>query len=220
MDRWQTSAVLTALVSLAAALVFLLIVWGIRSESPLTHIDGVVEESLRAVKIKSPGLTSFFQALTRFGGWRRLAVLIALVGLLLLWRGHYWLVAAWVSVIAGGALLERELKELCQRPRPPYASSPESWSFPSGHTMATVLVCGMSVYLLMLLLPRRFPAWLAGLALAALTLLVAFSRIYLGQHYLSDVVGGLVAGLGWVAAWIGAIEGLRRRGAAESGSLQ
>jgi undecaprenyl-diphosphatase len=205
---------LAAFVSLVAATLFLMTALGIRGDTELAHLDGMVEDSLHAVKIESPGLTSFFQTFTRFGSWRRLTIVVAVVGLLLLWRRQHWLLAAWLSVIAGGALLERELKELCQRPRPPYASSPESWSFPSGHTMATVLVCGMSIYLMMLLFPRRSPTWLAGLALAALTLLIAFSRIYLGQHYLSDVVGGLVAGLGWVAAWVGAIEALRRRAAA------
>jgi undecaprenyl-diphosphatase len=211
---------LAALASLAATVLFLTIGLCIRSDTGLTRIDGIVEESLQTVKMDSPGLTSFFQSFTRLGSWRRLTVFVALVGLLLLWRRHYWLLAAWVSVIGGGALLERELKELWQRPRPGYAGSFASWSFPSGHAMAAALVCAMTVYLLVQLAPQRSRALWAGVALATVTLLISFSRIYLGQHYLSDVVAGLAAGLGWVAAWVGAIEALRRRAATQSASFK
>jgi undecaprenyl-diphosphatase len=212
--------VLAVLVSLAAATLFFMMALGVQGETELTRMDGNVQESLHALQRDSPGLTWFFQNFTRLGSWRRLTVLVAVVGLLLLWRRHHWLAAAWFSVIAGGALLEKELKELCQRPRPPYANSLASWSFPSGHMMATVLVCGMVVYLLFVLVRRRSTVWIAAAALAGLTFLVGFSRVYLGQHYLSDVMGALAAAVGWTTAWIAAIETLRRPAGTHSPSCK
>jgi len=195
--------------SMAALALFIAIALGIRGDTHLTYLDGLVGESLQTGQ--SPILSEIFRRLTRLGSWYWVGVLVLMVGVVLLWRKHYWLVAAWLCVIGGGALLERELKELFQRPRPEYASSFDTWSFPSGHAMASVLVCGMAVYSLAVLWPQRWRAWCAGSLLVLITLLVAFSRVYLGQHYLSDVLGAMAAGFGWVAAWIGAIELLRRR---------
>ncbi|MEJ5992669.1 phosphatase PAP2 family protein [Ramlibacter sp. PS3R-8] len=110
--------------------------------------------------------------------------------------------AAALVVVPFGQLLNVGLKHVFQRPRPVV---PEplvhlaTYSFPSGHAVASTLFYGM---LCALVLQRvRSPAWRAAAAAAAVAmiLLVAFSRVYLGAHYLGDVVAGIAVGTACVA---------------------
>jgi len=100
------------------------------------------------------------------------------------------------------------------RPRPPTALdflSHLSWSFPSGHSMGSLIAYGMVAYLVVLaLMPRR--GLQAGVVAAAtlLVLSIGLSRMYLGVHYFSDVMGGFAAGVLWLSACISGLEVARR----------
>jgi membrane-associated phospholipid phosphatase len=86
-----------------------------------------------------------------------------------------------------------------------------SWSFPRGHAMGTFIFCGVGCYLLF----RDIRSWTAAAlvvtAAASWCAVMAFSRLYLGVHYASDVIAGLVAGVAWVMVRVSALEVLRRR---------
>jgi membrane-associated phospholipid phosphatase len=108
--------------------------------------------------------------------------------------------------LAGGIAIPNAVKALVQRPRPPAAEHLQavtSSSFPSGHAtqasafwLGLVLALGMSV-------PRRL-AWLMRGGAVLVALAVAWSRVYLGVHYPSDVAAGLLLGGGWAVftAWV------------------
>lgn len=128
-------------------------------------------------------------------------------GIVLIARARTTLLATWVAVFGGGWILERVLKIVVHRTRPaftPTRASEFTMSFPSGHAMMCVLGIGMLVYVLMVPRPPTRP-WrelLIGLA-ASLVLVVGISRVYLGAHYPSDVLGGYAFGLAWLATCIG-----------------
>jgi undecaprenyl-diphosphatase len=131
------------------------------------------------------------------------AVLLALVLGRRSGRRTAWLYA--VTCFSGWAL-NVLLKELIGRARPigisPKLSTAGFYSFPSGHVMLAVLVFGFGALLLVRTV-RRTGARRAIIGVAAIiTLLVSVSRIYLGAHWPSDVLGGLLAGACWAATCV------------------
>ncbi|MCC9076311.1 phosphatase PAP2 family protein [Litorilinea aerophila] len=134
-----------------------------------------------------------------------------------LWRRRAWwrFWALWTS-FGGGVLLNTALKLLFARPRPevfPPLTLERSYSFPSGHTLAATTFYGF-IGLLLWERGHRLSALLVMLAIP----LVAFSRIYLGVHYPSDVLGALGLGIVWLTAvwflyrWRQSTPGAGRRG--------
>src|SRR5439155_17690729 len=104
------------------------------------------------------------------------------------------------------------IKNVVDRQRPVYNrifTSEESPSFPSGHAAGSAVGYGMLAYCLAL----RWRTWRRRLPLVGvlvlLVLLIGFSRLYLGVHYLSDVLAGYALGLAWLALCVCAIEAIR-----------
>ncbi|MCE3262370.1 MAG: hypothetical protein K0R43_1449 [Pseudoduganella sp.] len=142
---------------------------------------------------------------------------IAFMSLLLAWhlwrrRAHYWMLTLLLAV-PPGMLLNVLLKHGYQRLRPSFAEpllTLPTYSFPSGHALAATVFYGVLASYLWV--RAQGAAQRTAVALGALLMvsLVAFSRLYLGVHYLSDVVAGVLEGLGWLAVCITAVSSLRR----------
>ena len=108
--------------------------------------------------------------------------------------------ALFLTVACGGSLLiNGSMKLLFQRPRPsvPWAVPPLDYSFPSGHTMNSVALYVALAIIVWSIRGRRAGA-IALIAAGALSLVVGVSRIYLGYHYFTDVLGGILAGASWL----------------------
>ena len=135
-----------------------------------------------------------------------------LVALWLTVRKRWGWLIWWILALCGGGLCTDLLKRLFTRPRPVmYTFFPpvSGFSFPSGHTIGATILIGMLAYLIMRLAPRRRERCVvAGLA-ASLTLAVAASLVYIGVHFLTDVLAALALGWAWLGLWI---LGLEREG--------
>ncbi|HKO87538.1 MAG TPA: phosphatase PAP2 family protein [Burkholderiales bacterium] len=146
-----------------------------------------------------------FQWITHLGdGWTITALGIA-VGLALGYWRRWRLLWAWTIALAGSALLNELLKAVFERGRPPASTLTDSWSFPSGHAMNSLVAYGMLSYLLLRVAP---PDWRPGIiaAAVAVVLLVGGSRLFLQAHYLSDVLAGYAAGMAWLIMMIAAAQ--------------
>lgn len=100
-------------------------------------------------------------------------------------------------VVLASTLLNQVLKIIVRRPRPninPLAVE-NSFSFPSGHTMIMVVIGGILIYLLWLGKGSRLKKIFLTIIISLMALTVMFSRIYLGVHYFSDIIGGITYGL-------------------------
>jgi membrane-associated phospholipid phosphatase len=146
----------------------------------------------------SDPLVMFFKVVTFAGSSVVLAVAVAAVSILLLRRGWFGDAAALVLALAGAGLLNAVLKLVFHRPRPELAFVHlETYSFPSGHAAVSSAVYATLAFLLIRRSHRS--AVKLGIAFTAFVVivLVAFSRLYLGAHYLSDVLAGISFGIVW-----------------------
>jgi membrane-associated phospholipid phosphatase len=144
-----------------------------------------------------------FRVITFFGSPAVAAAIGALVCILLYRRGRLVEAALLPLVIAGAELLNLVLKLSFHRARPEVAFVElDTYSFPSGHAMISTAVYGALAYLAWsrLRTGRRRLTLVAGTVV--LVALIDFSRIYLGVHYLSDVLAGTAGGAFWLAVSI------------------
>jgi membrane-associated phospholipid phosphatase len=196
---------------LAASWLFAAIAEDVVNQEQLSEIDVEVTQAVQAYASRT--LTTVMLVITHthstIGG---ILISSAIVAWFLRNRLKSWALAFSLSV-GGGMLLNVSLKNLFQRARPTFDNpilTFTSYGFPSGHTMlATTLYGALCVFII-----SRVRSWfgrlLAFLVAAFLIGLVGFSRIYLGAHYLSDVLAAMVEGLAWLALCLTAVHTKRR----------
>jgi undecaprenyl-diphosphatase len=140
---------------------------------------------------------------------------VAVAGsILLLYQRGYTEAAALSTVVLGGNFLNFCLKHLIQRGRPVYDDpifSLPTYSFPSGHAMASTVFYGLLAIYASVNARQRYAAHVAVGGAVLMVALVCFSRVYLGLHYLSDVMGGMTEGIAWLALSLTALHYIRRR---------
>ncbi|MFZ2490440.1 MAG: phosphatase PAP2 family protein [Thermoanaerobaculia bacterium] len=184
----------------------------VHSRSPeLDRVDAAMHAW--AAGTRTPGSTAFFTVMTILGNPPVLAGLALGLSVALALRNHWrWSVYLIATGLTGG-LINLQLKAYFARARPDLAEAlrqAHGYSFPSGHAMGAVVVFGSAAYVLF----RLFTTWrsrsaaLAGSA--SLITAIAFSRVYLGVHWISDIAAGLAAGFVWLLAATLAYETFRR----------
>jgi len=199
---------------LAGAVVFAAMTLAVAGSESVTHLDTTISEACHRDGLNSPNTVRFFQVVTWFGTFRALTALSIAAIFAIAHVGRKRLALAWLLTLVGSGLAIEVFKEVFERPRPvwdqPFAIE-ESFSYPSGHASGSTVGYGMLAYCLALRWKswRRRLGWVIGLA--AWVLVIGFSRIYLGVHYLSDVLAGYALGLAWLALCIVTIEEVRVR---------
>ncbi|MER5553678.1 phosphatase PAP2 family protein [Streptomyces sp. NPDC002793] len=199
--RTRVPFLTTGLVCAALSLVVLVLVavrW-----PPLISLDTTVADGLHRRAVDEPGLVRASRVLTDWvwDPWT-MRVLTAVV-VITLWRRGARLLAGWVAATSlVGTLLQQGLKWAVGRERPQWPDPVDSAhyaAFPSGHAMSAAVACGLLMWLLRLhgVEPS---VWWGSLALAAVSVAgVSLTRVYLGVHWMSDVLGGVLSGAALVA---------------------
>ncbi len=215
--RTQASgaARIAAVCTAVCLLVLALLGAGVRTGfDPQLEIDAAVSEALYAGDDRAAGLNGLLEVLTAPGlSWVRFLVFLPV--LVSFARRQLWWTAAWVlAAVVLVAPLTGALKEYFGRIRPPFdegGARYESLSFPSGHTSGIAALVAVALVLAWPLLAGRARHWALAVGVV-LVLLVGLTRMWLGVHYLSDVVGGWSLGLAWTlgtALAFGALPGGR-----------
>jgi len=162
---------------------------------------------------QTPWLEGAMVEVTMLGTWIVVATTVSVAALFLWLTRHKYSAALLLVATAGGIGLNNILKVGFERPRPhvfEWGTHASSWSFPSGHAMSATVVYVTVAYLAARLQKTHW-ARLATLAIAGLIVaIICFSRLYLGVHYPSDVVAGVIIGLSWAAFCMATLEAIQR----------
>lgn len=198
---------------------FVFLADGVAHHRGLTALDEHLADTVRTLNgsLDVPAwhaVKGAMARLTYLGSFWTVFVLSVLVAAVLAWQHQWRLLAIWLAAQVLNGISIEVLKALFARPRPRWAVEhhlAHGFSFPSGHSAGSAAVYGLLAYLL----ARQWPATLSrGIITAVVTCLVltvGYSRLYLGVHYLGDVLAGYCVGLTWVCVAVIAIEWRRPR---------
>jgi membrane-associated phospholipid phosphatase len=195
----------------------LVVLFGVLADEVFeVHGQGTLDRRVTAAvrSLQTPSRDALALAVTELGNWRFLVPATLSIAGTLAWKKRRVSALLFAGCVVGGWLLEILLKISYHRSRPdlwPALVTEKTPSFPSGHATMSSLFFGASVALVFHLSksrPLRAGAIAAG---SALVLAIGFTRIYLGAHWLTDVVAGYLVGLFWVVVCATGTEFFARR---------
>ena len=185
-----------------------LIGWGALAsmvhQPAFTRLDFALTQQLHADN--GGGYESGLSIIGEFG--RSILVFVMLELTVWLWLRRSWSdLLGLLAVVGGGFVANYAARQIMAAPRLPLHAPFVLWrdtGFPSGHAMMATIAYGL---LLWAVFPRiaREQRTAAVAGVAGLVLLVGYTRLYFGEHYLSDVAGGYLLGLAWLAACLAAL---------------
>ena len=154
-------------------------------------------------QLRSPGLDSFVTGFTNIGGGVGMPILASILTAWLIWASRTWRPLILIGGAAAVSTTATTLgKKLVGRTRPDYADAvppyENSPSFHSGHTLNTTVVISLVVYLACLQLQRTITRVMLIAAGVIFIAAMGMSRVFLGHHWMTDVIMGWVLGLAWV----------------------
>jgi len=162
----------------------------------------------------TPTFVTVLHAFTEFGSGELIGVVLFALVLFFAWKRSWLPLVTLIVAVPGGMLLNEWLKVLVHRHRP-FVDGPfvdwSGYSFASGHTIAATLLYGQLLLFLLPLLKGRHLRLLCVLSAAFLVLLVGFSRIALGAHFLTDVLAAIIFGIVWLMLCVVLGKSMQRR---------
>lgn len=193
-----------------AGLLFALVAGHVVNGGALAIIDVQLAQWLH--EHSRPRLTQCLLALTHLHDPIVISVVAALITLYFIWKKRWYAALAVLLVVQGGMLLNLLAKQAFHRARPSFENplvTLTTYSFPSGHVVASTVFYGVLAALLISQTTSWRRACCIALTVLAMVVLVAFSRMYLGAHYLSDVLAGFLEAIAWLALCLTAIQAYR-----------
>ncbi|MHB1350244.1 MAG: bifunctional DedA family/phosphatase PAP2 family protein [Desulfobulbaceae bacterium] len=186
-----------ALVLFAAGWGFLGVLQDVLAKDPLVVADQAVYHFLQS--LRTPWADNVFVAVTELGDSFVNITLFCTVLLVLLVKRCHRAAAFWILAVLGGLLAVQVLKWTIHLPRPvSIYDGTSAYGFPSGHTTMSVVLYG---FLAILIVRQIAAVWRWGLvsSVVLIAFIIGLSRLYLGAHWLSDVLGGYFIGTSWGA---------------------
>ncbi len=202
--------ILAATVLLSSIILFSIIAISVVNGDAFTIVDAHIAHWLHVHS--TPILTQYLLILTHLHDPITISFMVALMAGYLIQKKRWYDVLTLLLVVPGGMVLNLLVKQVFQRARPIFEqplTMLTTYSFPSGHVAATTLFYGMLAVLLISKTQTRIKTAFIILIAFAMIVIVALSRLYLGAHYLSDVLAAFFEGMAWLALCLTAIHAYR-----------
>jgi len=202
----EIRVLLTLLIIISSTWIFFIIANAV-SSGTTQQLDVNIVKYFRnagnpAVPIGPYWLPDVMRDITSLGGGTVIALITLIVIFYLLLQKKYAELLLILAAVLGGTVIGLGLKEIFGRERPDLIyrlTDARSLSFPSGHSMmSTVIYLSLAALLSRIQHERKVRIYIISIALF-LALIIGFSRVYLGVHYPTDVLGGWTIGLGWAS---------------------
>lgn len=208
-ERYSLRVLLLAAAVVLVAVPFATLLFQVVAGGPITRLDGDVADGLNDFVHRRGALLAVLRGVTFLGSTVWLTLVVVAVGVSVVRAGRRRLGTFLVVTCLGGALVNYSVKLAVSRPRPlvdHVVAHADGKSFPSGHAMSSTVVYG-AVLLVLLPAVRSRKARRAVVAAAAVLVgAIGSTRLLLGVHFLSDVLGGFALGLAWLSASVAAFE--------------
>jgi membrane protein DedA with SNARE-associated domain len=176
---------------------FLGILEDVVTRDRIVYAGQSVYQLLQSIRV--PTFDSIMIVFTELGDATVVGALVLAVLAWLIWHRAWRDAAYWITAVASGEALVSIIKLVLKMPRPiALYNGADAYSFPSGHSTFSVVVYGFLAVLVSPVFGKRWH-WLPYAFAGILVSGIAFSRLYLGAHWLADVVAGLALGMVWVA---------------------
>lgn len=205
-ERYGLRLTLSLLALLLVSVPFAALLVEVRRDGPLLSVDRSVATSLHRWTARHDLAADALRVVTALGTFVGLGTLVLVASAVLVRRGRGRLLVFVIATTVGGWVINNAVKLAVGRQRPTFddpLATARGLSFPSGHAMSSTVVLGALLVVFLPAVPARRRPLAVGLV-GALVLLIGFTRLALGVHYLTDVVAGLVLGLAWLAASVAA----------------
>ena len=196
LARWPLIGIMMVVVGI---LIFGTFAYNVSTNGPLLQWDEPITSDLYAEAVNAPNRLIEVLIFGFYVGKELLQVIVVILSLYFIHKRFWPELAMLLIGSGGGALLWYFLIDIFNRPRPDeqigiVVTDP---SFPSGHTLSSVICYGLLAYLLVPKMPSPFWKWFLILGTMLTLIFVGFSRLYLGGHYLTDLLAGYALGIAW-----------------------
>jgi undecaprenyl-diphosphatase len=207
LAQWPLVGIILFLIG---ASLFGAIAYNVWTKGPLLQWDVPLNREMHTDALKTPPRIIEFLIFGFFVGKELLQVVVVILAVYFLYK-RYWPELLMILIASGGgAIIWSILINIFNRPRPTdqIGIVVTDNSFPSGHTISAMICYGFLAYVLVPKMPSRFWKWVIVLASLLTMAFIGYSRIFLGGHYLTDILAGYGLGLAWGALVFTVVERL------------
>ena len=197
------------LVMLVGIAIFALLAFNVVTNGPLIQQDQPIAQALHYQARHGSwvilGIMWFFSAT----GMEGIMMFILVLAVIWIWQRRWRELTLLIYGVGGGEMLFQTLGHIFNRHRPVFPDPLEHLSgpgFPSGHTTTSIILFGLMLYLLWPRLKTGSARLLGILLVIFMVGMIGFARMYIGDHFLTDILGGVFAGLAWGAAVFTGVE--------------